>query len=176
MSLSSRGLEEKSFNDLSESIGESEKILIETRILMYRFLSEIDKITEERKINRKELAKLAGTSASYVTQLYQGKKIINLQMLTRIKKALNIDFKIEIVQHDEKIKKDYRKLSSKHPDFTKLRRVVFWDTKMENINWEKQKNAVIKRVFERGNEIEKKEIMRFYGRKNVTNLLKTNGK
>jgi hypothetical protein len=47
---------------------------------------------------------------------------------------------------------------------------------MENIDWEKQKNAVIKRVYERGNEIEKEEIIRFYGRKNVNNTLKIHGK
>jgi len=83
--------------------------MIETRLLMYRFLSEIDKITGERRINRKELAKLAGTSASYITQLYQGKKIINLQMLTRIKKALDIDFKIEVVSAERKTKSDIAK-------------------------------------------------------------------
>src|SRR5664279_1880032 len=104
MSLSNKGFAEKSFNDLSDSIGESDKMMIETRLLMYRFLSEIDKITSEREINRKELAKLTGTSASYITQLYQGKKIINLQMLTRIKKALNIDFKIEVVSAERKTK------------------------------------------------------------------------
>jgi transcriptional regulator with XRE-family HTH domain len=112
MSLRNRGFSERSFKDLSDSVGESDKIMIETRILMYRFLSEIDKITNERGINRKELAKLAGTSASYITQLYQGKKIINLQLLTRIKKALNIDFKIEIIHSDEKIKKNCRELSA----------------------------------------------------------------
>lgn len=111
MSLRSRGMAEKSFEDLSNSISESDKIMIETRLLMYRFLSEIDKITSERGINRKELAKLAGTSASYITQLYQGKKIINLQMLTRVKKALNIDFKVEVVHSVEKIKTDGPEMS-----------------------------------------------------------------
>lgn len=47
---------------------------------------------------------------------------------------------------------------------------------MENIDWEKQKKAIIKRVFERSNEIEKEEIVRFYGQDEVNNLLKTNGK
>jgi hypothetical protein len=47
---------------------------------------------------------------------------------------------------------------------------------MENIDWEKQKNAIIKRVFERGNEIEKKEIIRFYGQENVDKILITHGK
>ena len=60
--------------------------------------------------------------------------------------------------------------------FTKLRRVLFWDTKMENIDWEKQKKAVIKRVFERGDEIEKEEIVRFYGQEKINNILKTDGK
>ncbi len=46
---------------------------------------------------------------------------------------------------------------------------------MENINWKKQKNAVIKRVFERGNEIEKKEIISFYGIENINDKMKTNG-
>jgi transcriptional regulator with XRE-family HTH domain len=106
MSLMNKGIVEKSFEDLSDSICESDRIIIETRLLMYRFLSEIDRITRERGINRKELAELAGVSASYLTQLYQGKKIINLQLLTRIKKALNIDFKIGIIYSDEKEKKD----------------------------------------------------------------------
>jgi transcriptional regulator with XRE-family HTH domain len=106
MSLSNKGFAEKSFKDLSDSISESDKMMIETRLFMYRFLSEIDKITNERGINRKELAKLAGTSASFITQLYQGKKIINLQMLTRIKKALDIDFKIEVVSAERKTKSD----------------------------------------------------------------------
>jgi transcriptional regulator with XRE-family HTH domain len=109
MSLSNKGSAEKSFQELSESVSESDKIMIDTRLLMYRFLSEIDKVTGERGINRKELARLAGTSASYITQLYQGNKIINLQMLARIKKALDIDFKIEVVKAEQKAKSDVAK-------------------------------------------------------------------
>ncbi|MCK7541694.1 MAG: hypothetical protein MZV63_67810 [Marinilabiliales bacterium] len=53
--------------------------------------------------------------------------------------------------------------------------MLFWDTKMENIDWKKQKNAVIKRVFERGNDIEKEEIIRFYGQENINNTLSPHG-
>ena len=53
--------------------------------------------------------------------------------------------------------------------------VLFWDTKMEKIDWKKQKKAVIKRVFERGNEIEKKEITRFYGKEIVNEIISSNG-
>lgn len=106
MNSKNKGLAEISFKDLSDSLSESDEIMIGARLMMYRFLSEIDKITSERGINRKELAKLAGTSASYITQLYQGKKIINLQMLTRIKKALDIDFKIKVVSAEQKSKSE----------------------------------------------------------------------
>ena len=44
----------------------------------------------------------------------------------------------------------------------RLRRILFWDTDMDKIDWTKQKKAVIKRVRERGNFQEKKEIAEFY--------------
>jgi glutamate mutase epsilon subunit len=42
---------------------------------------------------------------------------------------------------------------------------------MESLDWDKQKKAIINRVFERGNDIEKKEIIRFYGAKTIDVLL-----
>jgi hypothetical protein len=57
------------------------------------------------------------------------------------------------------------------PDLTLLRRILFWDTKMETIDWQRHKKAVIKRVFERGNDIEKNEILRFYGSEAVDEVL-----
>ena len=44
-------------------------------------------------------------------------------------------------------------------------------TDMKIIDWEKNKLAVIYRVFERGNEQEIQEIIPFYGKKNVLNQL-----
>ena len=77
-----------------------------------------------------------------------------------------------ILQLYHDIEEEKRRQNTECPDLTKLRPVLFWDTKMEKINWKKQKNAVIKRVFERGNEREKKEIKRFYGKEYVNDLLK----
>ena len=48
------------------------------------------------------------------------------------------------------------------PDLSKIRPVLFWDTDIEKINWQKSRASVLKRVRERGNEIEKIELQRFY--------------
>jgi hypothetical protein len=47
---------------------------------------------------------------------------------------------------------------------------------MENIDWETQKISIIKRVFERGNDIERNEIIRFYGQEAINKALDMNGK
>ena len=112
-----------------------------------------------------------------LVSITKGKRRMNTNLALKIEKALEIEegyFMTLQIYYDIAVIKSRQPGS--HPDFTKLRRVLFWDTKMEYINWEKQKNAVIKRVFERGNEIEKKEIVRFYGRENVSNILNTHGK
>lgn len=111
-----------------------------------------------------------------LVSITKGKRRMNINLALKIEEALGIDegfFMTLQVYYDINEIKNKNKL---HPDFAKLRRVLFWDTKMENINWEKQKKAVIKRVFERGNEIEKGEIIRFYGQENVNSLLNTHGR
>lgn len=61
--------------------------------------------------------------------------------------------------------------SNAKPDLTKFLSATFWDTDINLIDWQKQSKAVIQRVFERGNETEKKEIIRFYGTTQVEKTL-----
>lgn len=69
---------------------------LDAKLLASKFLSEVKDISEAKKINRKELAKLIGTSPSYLTQLYRGTKIMNLITLCKIKKVLDLDVEIKI--------------------------------------------------------------------------------
>ena len=97
MSLKNKEEIRRSFRELVEPADDADSIEMETRLLMYRFLSEVEKITEERGITRKELAKMIGTSPSFITQLYRGTKIINLTTLAKFQKALSFSFRIEAV-------------------------------------------------------------------------------
>jgi len=95
----------------------------------------------------------------------KGKRNMNVTLALKIEQELNLTegfFMTLQVFYD--IKQEKRRLIEKsHPDLARLRPGLFWDTNMEKIDWQRQKRAVIQRVFERGNDIEKEEITRFYG-------------
>lgn len=92
------------FNDNLKTIDRSR---LDNQILMFRFLSEIERITDERKITRRKLASMVGTSPSYITQLYQGNKIISIDLISKMQKALDIRFEITAISNiEEKQKKD----------------------------------------------------------------------
>lgn len=136
----------------------------------------------ERELKQRHLAKgpFALSLEEYpqtLVSITKGKRRMNTNLALKIENALKIEegyFMTLQLYYD--IKEIKRRQNRIHPDLTKLRKVLFWDTKMESIDWEKQKNAIIKRVFERGDEIEKNEIVRFYGQEKVNNILKTDGK
>lgn len=103
----------------------------------------------------------------------KGKRRINPSLSIRIGKALGIDESFfSVLQAYYDIRQENRKRSGQvHPDLKKFRSVIFWDTDMKTIDWEKNKPLVIRRVFERGNDQEINEIIRFYGKKDISVIL-----
>jgi ribosome-binding protein aMBF1 (putative translation factor) len=93
------------FDQLLNSFTEEEKIESDARLIMFRFLDIIERKREQSGWTRKQLAKQVGTSASYITQLFRGDKLINMITLAKFQKVLNFEFDIvEIQQYEEKIK------------------------------------------------------------------------
>jgi len=67
----------------------------ETRMVMYRFLSEVERLCEENDINKKQLAQKIGTSASFITQLFRGTKTLNLETVAKFQNTFDIKFEIK---------------------------------------------------------------------------------
>jgi len=107
-----------------------------------------------------------------LTAITKGKRDMNLALSMKIEEALGLEegyFMLLQLYHD--IRQEKLKSNMPKPDLAKFRKVLFWDTDISKIDWQRQYKAVIRRVFERGNEREKAEISRFYGRDRIKNSL-----
>lgn len=137
----------------------------------------LERELKQRHLRKGQFALSLHEFPQTLVSITKGKRKMNTTLAMKIEHALGLEegYLMTLqVYHD--IEEEKRKQNTDHPNYAKLRSVLFWDTKMENINWKKQMNAVIKRVFERGNAIEKKEITRYYGKENVAAILNPNGK
>ncbi len=84
-----------SFDQFFDSFSEEELLEQRAHLLAFRFLSEVEKAMEKEGITRKELARRIGTSASYVTQLFRGDRLLNFNTVAKMEKALGLDFEIK---------------------------------------------------------------------------------
>jgi plasmid maintenance system antidote protein VapI len=134
----------------------------------------LDRELKRRKLPKKRFADSICEFPQTLGAITRGKRRINPSLSLRIGKVLGIDesyFMIlqtyyDIEQEKKKQTKDL------HPELERIRPVLFWDTDINKIDWMKYKPSVIRRVFERGNEQEIKEIIRFYGKEDVSRIIK----
>ncbi len=102
-----------------------------------------------------------------LNELTKAKRGITAELAIKIDEALGLEEgTMFLLQAYYELKKAKIKMQSR-PNFEILRNALFWDANIDQIDWQNQANWVIKRVFERGNEDEKTEISRFYGKKKI---------
>ncbi|RYZ77299.1 MAG: plasmid maintenance system antidote protein [Proteobacteria bacterium] len=131
----------------------------------------LDRELKKRGLKKVDLARSIHEHPQTITSITKGSRDMNIPLALRIEDVLELEEGyLMLLQLYYSIEKEKSKTTSK-PDLSLLRPVLFWDTKMENINWQRQKRSIIARVFERGNEIEKREILRFYGEDVVREIL-----
>lgn len=75
---------------------DEEKIRHEAEMIMFRILSQVEKLMETHQINKKDLAKGIGTSPSYITQLFRGTKLLNLVTLAKIQQFSDVRFEVNV--------------------------------------------------------------------------------
>lgn len=125
----------------------------------------IERELKKRKLRKNSFALKLQEYPQTLTAITKGRRGITTSLALKIEKTLGFDEGfLMMLQVYFDIEVEKKKQIQNKPNLKLIRPVLFWDTKFENIDWIKQKKAVIKRVFERGNEDEKNEIIRYYGK------------
>lgn len=133
----------------------------------------LDRELQKRKLRKGRFAMAIGEYPQTLTAITKGDRAMNTMLALKIEHELNLEEGfLMILQAFYEIKeiKEQQK-SHEHPDLSKIRKSIFWDTRIEKIDWSRQKEAVIRRIFERGNDQEKEEITRFYGQQQIDLIL-----
>ena len=124
---------------------------------------------KRRNLSKRYLSLLINEYPQLIGDITNCKRRINPSLSIRLGNTLGFDESFfSVLQTFFDLEQEKKKKSLKlNPDIKIFRPVLFWDTDISTINWQKSKNSVIKRVFELGNSREIKEIIRFYGEENV---------
>lgn len=119
---------------------------------------------KKRGLHKRPFALSIGEHPQTLSVITKGKRKLNISLALKIEKKLGFEEgSLAILQTYFDINEERQKKETNKPNLEILRKSLFWDTDISKIEWDKQYSAVIRRVFERGNEIEKQELFRFYG-------------
>ena len=131
---------------------------------------------KKRGLESKQFALALGEYPQTINAISKGRRGINPLLSIKLGNALGIYAEyfmlLQTYYEVEKAQKELLMKEQAKPDRVIFNKLLFWDTDITKIEWQRQKNAVIRRVFERGTEAEIKEIISFYGAKTVEDSLR----
>jgi len=128
---------------------------------------------KNRNLKSNQLADAIGEHKQTISAILNKRRAVNPNLSIKLSREFKTDPDyFMLLQASYDVKKAESEIRTT-PNMNKLRKVLFWDTNFENIDWDKNRKAVIKRVLERGNKTEINEIISFYGRKTISKELKS---
>jgi len=132
---------------------------------------------KKRGLESKQFALSLGEYPQTINAISKGRRGMNPALSIKLGEKLGVDAEyFMLLQAYYEVEKKRREIVFKtqaKPNMAKLPKVLFWDTDIDKIDWQRHKNSVINRVFERGNEEEIKEIISFYGEELVKEIVPT---
>ena len=127
---------------------------------------------EKRNLKQRPFALSLNEHPQTLNAITKGKRHLNTALALKIEKALGMkEGTLVLLQAYHDIQLEKAKLNTKTPDLSKIRKILFWDTDFEKLDWNQQYKAIIRRVFERGNETEKRAVIDFYGLEKINKVL-----
>lgn len=132
----------------------------------------LDRELKKRSIKQRPFALSLEEHPQTFNAITKGKRGISTALALKIERELGLEEgTLVILQAYYDIQKIKEKEIQNTPNLHTLSKALFWDTDIQHIDWKRQYRAVIQRVFERGNENDKNEIIRFYGTEKVEQAL-----
>jgi len=121
-----------------------------------------------------ELASSIDEHKQTISAILNKRRDINPKLSIKLSKQFNVDEDyFMLLQASFDVKKTAESQMKITPNINNIRKVIFWDTTIDKIDWNKNKRAIIKRILERGNKTEINEIISFYGKKIISNEIKS---
>lgn len=129
---------------------------------------------KRNNIKSSQLAASIGEHKQTISAIINQKRGINPELSIKLADYFHTEADyFMMLQAGYEVKSKLTENSKRTPNLNNIRKVLFWDTSFDKIDWNKNKRAIIKRVLERGNDKEINEIIKFYGKKTVSTIAKS---
>ncbi len=132
----------------------------------------LSRVLKKRGIRNSTFAQAVGIYAQSWHAMARGLRPIPLEPSLRMDRFL--DYPVGTVarlQLEFEIWNAARSFQAVPPELQTLRRSLFWDTTWEKLDWERNSDAIIRRVQEYGSPSEKDLVVAYYGQEKVEQAL-----
>lgn len=137
----------------------------------YKGISPSNVIARElnkRKITQRQFSDQIGMHYQTLNAIIKGHRKLTLEQSLRIENALGLE---EGLLMTLQLHIDIAALKSRsvNPSIQppEIRKAVFWDTDISEIDWNRHRTFIINRVTERGNDDEKRKVAIYYNLKEI---------
>lgn len=125
----------------------------------------VDRGLKKLNLSQRAFARQIGEHSQSINAFVTGRRQLTIELSIKIERALGYDdgflLALQAYYHVAEYKR--KEASSSITGIPNIRKMLFWDTDFDKMDWGLYRRSVIQRVLERGNEAEKEEIFRFYG-------------
>lgn len=128
---------------------------------------------KKKGLNKRQFAISLAEHPQTIGAITKGSRAMNTTLSLKAEKALGLEEGFLMMLqtfYDIELEKKKNKLKNT-PNLDLIRPILFWDVKFDHIDWNLNKEFIIERIFERGNEEERREIQKFYGKETVEAIL-----
>ena len=134
----------------------------------------LDRIRSKEHLTQRELASRSEIPYQRINDFIANRRRVSPENSLKLEKALGIDYQCFFYQLQTNYEifiatKQFSKPQT--PDKSKYRKALFWDTNFESLDWQRNSEWIIQRVFEYGNQGEIEETIRFYDKDKVADVL-----